>query len=1029
MALLIRPNMLLEAAFRNNEDGSRIWANLTDYVELGEEPLNIQQRRQNVFDDRSPGTLSFALNNQGAEFTDTNASSVFYPGVTQNSPLRVRIQYPASVNLLPGNVSRSDDVNGWEAQQGELDTNTAAPPAGVTSNLVWATGVLEQTGIRVKCDTGPWDTPGDMPIYVKAGKPYSARIAAKADGTISCSLRMAWYDRKGVFISEDTSSTVALSSSYQTLSATNKIAPADGTLRIAIANETTVLPAARAISFSGRQEDHDQWVTKVRLQMPDTATFGDTALVWIRLSDKSFTVSTPSGWTAVNNWSDARGRTYLFRKVVSSGDKNKTIAWTATGKSRMLGIITTYSGVDQVTPLHQNAEATETINRVTHTTPNVTTTIASCWILSAAFDVSTTNTTWGAAVGEIIRQTGFCLKGNACTGIVTDDGVAHATGTYGTKAFTAGTKSRFATMHTIALAPAAGTGPGNVNVSFGAPMVVQDSSLPSFVTAGDWHKLITAYADEWAPYWQNNRALIAVTSTDRMKLLESIQVGAAINATILDSDPIAFYKMDESGDLKTTSLGDSSPVSQPPMKPVKVGTGLGGGTDDPVRFAEGKGPGVDGSAALILNPSSSASGYMMTAEYLKRSLGGPRGITTVLWFASSQGGTAELTLYKSSPVTKSLTVRTYFEIYGKPGNYLGIKALVTTDGTTFNVSAQSSAEYFDKQTHMVAGTLEMTGGQAVLKLYIDGVLMTTSTVATPITNIKRMNCVTIGNAYPKYTRLCLGTYSNLAMYNSVLTEDDIADIWTAGDSAFSNELVADRLSRIMNWANLTDADLDDSPVFVDRHMPDEMSLPESMRLVTATDGGTLYINGDDKITFRQAAVKETESVPVLTLTAGDLSEQPSASQNDALLVNDCTVNRLGADNSQRITNAASIAKYGVHEKTVDTLTMTDQEAAAIAGYFIAFFAQPITRIDTISVEALLLTDWTNLLAVDMWKIIRITDLPPTAPATTIDSHVEGIEWSIDEDSWLVTFDVSYAIPFAIIDDAARKIMGNVVVAR
>ena len=271
MAILTRPNLILEGAFRVTSDGERIWANLSDYLELGQDPLNIQQRRQDVFNDRSPGTITCTFNNQGAEFTDTNASSVFYPGVTQNAVLRVRTQYPVSVNLLPGNVSRSDDVNGWEAEQGELDVDTSAPPAGVTSNIVWSTGVLENTGIRVKCDSGQWDGPGDVPIYTKAGLPYSARIAVKCSGTLSVSLRMQWYDRKGVVISEDVGSTVALTGSYQTLSLTNKICPADGTLRISIANETTVLPVSRVISFSDSDEVHRQWNTILPIQMPDAS--------------------------------------------------------------------------------------------------------------------------------------------------------------------------------------------------------------------------------------------------------------------------------------------------------------------------------------------------------------------------------------------------------------------------------------------------------------------------------------------------------------------------------------------------------------------------------------------------------------------------------------------------------------------------------------------------------------------------------------------------------------------------------------
>jgi hypothetical protein len=236
---------------------------------------------------------------------------------------------------------------------------------------------------------------------------------------------------------------------------------------------------------------------------------------------------------------------------------------------------------------------------------------------------------------------------------------------------------------------------------------------------------------------------------------------------------------------------------------------------------------------------------------------------------------------------------------------------------------------------------------------------------------------------------------------------------------------------VLGWSDITEADIDDTEVLVDGHPSDSTSMTDILRLIAATDGGTVYIDGNDTITFRSAQTRELEFSPVLTISAGDLAEQPSATQNDTLLCNDVTVNRVGADSSQRRTSPSSIAKWGVHDKSIDTLCASNREAAHIAGYYIAFFAQPLTRFDTISIEALLQTSLTGILdsCESIWKVIRITDLPPTAPATTLDSHVEGWEWSIDKDSWLVTFDISYAIPFAIVGDATRGIMGSPKVAR
>jgi hypothetical protein len=234
----------------------------------------------------------------------------------------------------------------------------------------------------------------------------------------------------------------------------------------------------------------------------------------------------------------------------------------------------------------------------------------------------------------------------------------------------------------------------------------------------------------------------------------------------------------------------------------------------------------------------------------------------------------------------------------------------------------------------------------------------------------------------------------------------------------------------MGWEDLSGMDIGDSYVIIGGIPSDNSStLLESLQLTADTDGGTVFINGNDEVKFISAATKQSRYAPFLTLGAGDLAEPPSATKNDELLVNDITVNRLSDGTSQRLQDSASIAKYGRHAKSIDTLLNSNAAARHRAGYFIAFFSQPITRFDSVSIECLLQADWTNLVAAGMWDILRITGLPSTAPATQLDSFIEGREWSISADSWRLTFDVSYAIPFAIVGDATRGLTGTIVVGK
>lgn len=1018
----------------NAGSDDRIWSNLSDYVDLDEGALSVSQRRPGLFDEPSPGTLSFVVDNASSAFTDTNASSPFYPGVTQNAPLRARLQYPNTANLLSGTLSRTDSENAWMAEEGDLDTDTSAPPSGTASALTWSTGALESTGVHVAMGQGAWSMPGDEPVYVHSGEAYSARVQIKASGTLSVSLRMGWYDLSGALVREDASSTLALTTSYQNLSITNKIAPGDGSLRLAIVNETTIAPAARAIANKGGVSYAKQWSNSQTVKIPDNASVNDVVLIFRRVSSSAVTFNAITGWTQIGSTiSDTRGKTRIEYHVVGPNEAGKKYVTSWDIKARSYTALVVYSGLNNAGPANANNGTAETVFRTTHTTPNVTTTVANCWILSAAFDTSSTTSSWSVPGGEIVRQFGATLKGNSASGIITDDGTPRAIGTYGTKVFTANKSSKYATMHTIALAPNAGaTGAGGIVVSVGTPILVNDTTVPAFVAGGDWDYLITAYADAWEPYWQLQRSLVGVTATDRSKVLQGLSIGSAFSETVLDADPVALYLLNEEAKAASTraEASDTSPESQPPMSVRSYGAGIHLVNDPSIKWAGGKGPGADGTPALLLSPSSSTSGTALVVENLSTPIGDTTGVSAAFNWMSNQTGATETTLLKMCPTNQSPNARCYFEFYGNPGTgYLGVKYKISSDQTgNVIVSSQKATNYFDGDMHTIAGTVGLSAGLLTVNLYVDGVLQVTSNVATATTALPVMDAICVGGAYNfSPARLTSGTYCNLAIYNSLLSDDDMLALFNAADNAFAGELVTDRLARMMDWKDISGTDFDTSITTCSRHMPDEMSFLDAMRLPVATDGGTLYINGSDQIAFRSANTKQLAAVPALTVNAGDLSEAPRAMQSDALLVNDITINRLGNSTSQRFTSPASIAQFGTHDKTVDTLLETGREARAMGGYFIAFYGQPITRFDTISIEALLLADWTALLSVSMWEIIRVTGLPASAPATQLDSHMEGIQWDISADSWLVTFDVSYAIPYVIIGDATRGLMGSNVV--
>jgi hypothetical protein len=344
-------------------------------------------------------------------------------------------------------------------------------------------------------------------------------------------------------------------------------------------------------------------------------------------------------------------------------------------------------------------------------------------------------------------------------------------------------------------------------------------------------------------------------------------------------------------------------------------------------------------------------------------------------------------------------------------------------------SAVQAGSYFNGVTRFLAVTAELVGGQLVVNLYINGALAQTGTQICAWTAFPTMRSLSLGSASDE-KGLTPGTYSNAMVYDRPLTDDEIASIYEAGATAYAGDTVPERIARICNWVDVEgDLVLDDSDTVCTRHMPDERSLLDALWQVADTDGGILYIDAEGNIRFVSRLTKQNSAAPSLTVDASDIDPGVDVTEDDDLLANDITINRVDIGAGQRLVDEVSVRQNGRYTKSVDTLLTTDQEALAAGGYLRAFYAQPLSRCRQISLECLVLNNWPAVLGIVLWQILRITNMPtPSAPTATMDLFVEGFDLAITIDGWVLTIDTSFAIPFAILNNAARDIVGSVVVA-
>lgn len=884
----------------------------------------------------------------------------------------------------------------------------------------WDTGNQQTTGTRLVVGSSTTDTAGPQAISVTAGQTYTWSIyALRGTNAISVSPRILWYDSTGALLSESTGSTTALSTSFTRLTLT-ATAPANAILaRPALANETIFNPVAN-IAYRGGATVAASGGTAATLYVtvPSTVQAGDALLLWTNLDDENATTTTPSGWTAVGNKQGLSSRSYLFRKVATAADAGSHVGVTMANlikKSEVM--LVAYSGTDTTNPVHQFANATESNYQLTHVTPNVTTTVANCWILSAVFDRSTTTSAWTQPGGDIKRVNVFCTGSNAPTGAISDNATAVAAGTYGTKTWTSNSQSDDATMWTVAVKPGttSGASTGSVYVT-GAQFEQAGSALTWTIPAGIYTRFV-GHVDSWPTAWEGGfRALTTITATDRTKLLSDARIRDAITEQVFSASPIIYNPLNE--DSGATGAANAATVAQPTIPIVSRGTV----TDDMLQWAGGTGPGTDAQPALKLVPSSATVGKALRGT-LTTPLGGDgvTGISIAICFNSTitSAGQRNVIGVDDGKATDN-GVLSLLDMYFNP-DLPRLRAHFAIDTTGVDVNAESTAQWHDGHTHMGVATVSLSGGSYSLKLYVDGVLRGTQTGSISITELPELSRWSIGcSVADAIQSLYSGVLSHAIGFNTELSATQISDLWDAASDGFAGDLPGARAQRIADWIGLTTTNFETGNEMLGSHPSSETTVLDAFKLIARSEGGVFLVSRDGYSTL-QDRNHRANAISAFSVEASQLDKTMQWSEDPALIANEITV-KYGAD---EVSASDQLSKDDYGEQNpgdIETILATGTQALDRANAYLTRYSQPISRPDAVEIEALTQPElFTPLLNLEVGSKYTITGLPTGAPATNVDLFIEGVGEDITHDSWRFGLDCSPAsFDFGMILDHATR---------
>jgi hypothetical protein len=148
--------------------------------------------------------------------------------------------------------------------------------------------------------------------------------------------------------------------------------------------------------------------------------------------------------------------------------------------------------------------------------------------------------------------------------------------------------------------------------------------------------------------------------------------------------------------------------------------------------------------------------------------------------------------------------------------------------------------------------------------------------------------------------------------------------------------------------------------------------------------------------------------------------------DDKLIVNNCSVTRIGGS-TQTYIDADSVATYFPHSVSFsDLVVQTDSEAANIAAIYVATRSTTTIRIDRMTIDLydpLVPND--VMLGLDYFDNVLISNIQPDSSVITKNLQIQGVSWDITPNAWVGTFTTLEPITDGfIVGDSTYGVIGE-----
>lgn len=467
------------------------------------------------------------------------------------------------------------------------------------------------------------------------------------------------------------------------------------------------------------------------------------------------------------------------------------------------------------------------------------------------------------------------------------------------------------------------------------------------------------YERTWPSSGFEGEALI--TAVDNLAALNAISIGTEYHAAVFATNPDFYWPLDDG--LADSTFIDRSGNAQPSLQPLvsKYGAGTA-----PAPGAAMDITGDPGGTGVTFTPDTVPTSFTQKATILAAGWANSGGITYPPVVTGTWSATMACWMRTDATFFEAFVTAAYTNpATAKVGNldmrmkntgvvefdYVGSVAGTSAGTKTIN----------DNLPHLLVGTItQNTGGNTTIKVYVDGVLDTTTTVATSTLGAQAnpWSLVQVGGEYDGsfMSDVVQGSVAHVSLWNRELSSTEITSLWTAGGLGDSGELAGVRVARhlgssVGSYAGPTRISFGSSVMGPPSYQGSIRLLPDTQNTAVA-EGGCLWAAQDGAIVFEGRQDRWLRLAPVATFgenqAGGEIPYEPdfSLAQDPQYIFADVQITRANGSTAVGGRNADIIAAsnrfFGKpYAATVDLLN--DADVQSLADWTFYTHNRPLTR--------------------------------------------------------------------------------------